>query len=250
VHLVTFIAAIPRRVGYDRKFGFLLTDKVKHLKQLGQKHELEYNLDLLRYLGIEPQDKNPFMPIRADSERWAGEILEQEGVRKNDKLLALHPGASCPSKIWPYQRFAEAADRLVKNYGFKVVILAGPKDVTLAEGLLKQIKSEAINLAGKTSVSQLASVLKRCRLFISNDSGPVHIAWAVGTPVISIFGRAQEGLSPKRWGPLGLKDIILHKKVGCIECLAHNCVKNFACLEAITVDDVVAAADAILSEKS
>jgi len=250
VHLVTFIAAIPRRVGYDHKLGFLLTDKVKHLKQLGQKHELEYNLDLLRYLGIEPQDKNPFMPIRADSERWAGEILEQEGLCKNDKLLALHPGASCPSKIWPYQRFAEAADRLVKNYGFKVVILAGPKDVALAEGLLREIKSEAINLAGKTSVSQLASVLKRCRLFISNDSGPVHLASAVGTPVISIFGRAQEGLSPKRWGPLGLKDIILHKKVGCIECLAHNCVKNFACLKAITVDDVVAAADAILSGKS
>jgi len=103
-----------------------------------------------------------------------------------------------------------------------------------------------INLAGKTSVSQLASVLKRCNLFISNDSGPVHIACAVETPVISIFGRSQKGLSPARWGPTGKKDRILHKYVGCIECLAHNCVKEFACLKAITVDDVVSAADSIL----
>jgi ADP-heptose:LPS heptosyltransferase len=77
----------------------------------------------------------------------------------------------------------------------------------------------------------------------------VHIASAVGTPVISIFGRNQRGLSPKRWGPVGIKDKILHKEVGCIECLAHNCVKEFACLKAISVDDVVNAADSILKEQ-
>jgi len=249
VHLVTFIASIPRRVGYDRKLGFLLTDRIKHLKHLGQKHELEYNLDLLRYLGVEARDKNLFMPQREESERWAEEILSSEEVKKSDKLLALHPGASCHSKIWPYQRFAESADKLVKKYGFKVVILAGPRDISLANSLAGKMQSEAINLAGKTSVSQLASVLKRCQLFISNDSGPVHIASALEVPVISIFGRAQEGLSPKRWGPLGLKASILHKTVGCIECLAHNCTKNFACLKAIEVQDVLAAADAMLEEK-
>ena len=73
----------------------------------------------------------------------------------------------------------------------------------------------------------------------------MHIASAVGTPVISIFGRSQKGLSPKRWGPVGKRDKILHKQVGCIECLAHNCVKDFACLKAITVDDVLKAVDSI-----
>ncbi len=246
VHLITLLAAIPRRVGYDRKLGFLLTDRIVHLKHLGEKHELEYTLDLLRYVGIEPQDKNPFMPIREDSERWADKILRDEEVGQSDKLLALHPGASCPSKIWPYQRFAEVADKLNQKYGFKILVLAGPKELGLAEKLISHMQAKAVNLAGRTSVSQLASILKRCRLFISNDSGPVHIASAVGVPVISIFGRGQEGLSPQRWGSLGLKDKILHKKIGCIECLAHNCVKNFACLKAITVDDVMAAADSIL----
>jgi ADP-heptose:LPS heptosyltransferase len=103
----------------------------------------------------------------------------------------------------------------------------------------------AINLAGKISVAQLASALKRCSLFISNDSGPVHIASAVGTPVISIFGRNQKGLSPTRWGPRGPKGRFLHKGMGCIRCLAHNCLKEFACLKTITVNDVLNAAESL-----
>jgi heptosyltransferase-2 len=246
VHLVTFFAGIPRRIGYNRKMGFLLTDRLKHTKQLGEKHESEYALDLIRHLGVEPQDKFPFMPIKPESEKWTEELFQHEGINKSDKLLAIHPGASCPSKVWPNERFAEVADKLVQNYGFKVLLVAGPKDILLAQNVIKNMHHVALNLAGRTSVSQLASILKKCQLFISNDSGPVHIAVSVGTPVISIFGRNQKGLSPLRWGPLGKKDKVLHKEVGCIECLAHNCKKQFACLKAITVDDVVSAADSIL----
>ncbi|MDP3732673.1 MAG: lipopolysaccharide heptosyltransferase II [Candidatus Omnitrophota bacterium] len=245
VHLVTFFAGIRRRIGYDRKLGFLLTDRIKHTKHLGQKHELEYALDLVRYLGIEPQDNALLMPIKPESERWVEELFKEEGIEKADRLLAIHPGASCPSKIWPNKRFADVADRFIAKYSFKALVLAGPKDIKLAQNVITHMRHPAINLAGKTSVSQLASILKRCALFISNDSGPVHIAVAVATPVISIFGRAQAGLSPKRWGPLGTKDRILHKEAGCIECLAHNCVKEFACLKAITVDDVVKAAESM-----
>lgn len=246
VHLITFFAGIPRRAGYDRKFGFLLTDRIKHTKQLGEKHELEYALDLIRYLGIEPKDKAVLLPLKAESEAWAEELLEHEGIKKSDKLLVIHPAASCPSKIWPNERFASVADRLIERYGFKVLVVAGPKDIALAGNIIKHMHNPAINLSGRTSVSQLASILKKCSLFISNDSGPVHIASSVGTPVISIFGRKQKGLSPVRWGPIGKKDKVLHKDVGCIECLAHSCIKEFACLKAITVDDVVSAADSIL----
>jgi len=248
VHLVTFLAGIHKRVGYDRKLGFLLTDRIKHIKQLGEKHELEYNLDLIRYLGIEPEEKNTFMPIRPISEKQVEELLQQKGIIESDKILAIHPGASCPSKIWPNDRFAEVADRLIDRYGFKVLFVAAAADLALAQRVVKQMHHPALNLTGKISVSQLASVLKRCQLFISNDSGPVHIASAIGIPVISIFGRNQKGLSPQRWGPLGVKDKILHKEVGCIECLAHNCEKEFACLKAITVDDVLNAADSLLEK--
>jgi len=246
VHLVTFFAGIRRRIGYDRKLGFLLTDRIEHTKQLGQKHELEYALDLVRCLGIEPKDKTLFMPLKPESEAWVEKLFKQEGIEKTDRLLAIHPGASCPSKIWPNKRFADVASRLIEKYGFRVLVIAGPKDLALAESVIKHMHHPVINLAGRISVSQLASVLKRCNLFISNDSGPVHIAASVGTPVISIFGRNQKGLGPVRWGPIGKKDKILHKEVGCIECLAHNCTKEFACLKAITVDDVIDAANSIL----
>ncbi len=247
VHLIAFLAGIRRRLGYNRKLGFLLTDRLKHTKQLGEKHELEYNLDLLKHIGIRAEDKALFMPVNPEAEVWVKDLFKQQGLKEADKLLAIHPAASCPSKIWPNERFAEAADRLIEKYGFKVLVVAGPKDTLLAQSVIKNMRYPAIDLSGKTSVSQLASVIRRCRLFISNDSGPVHIASAVGTPVVSIFGRAQKGLSPKRWGPLGKKDKVLHKQVGCIECLAHNCTKEFACLKAVTVDDVLKAVDAVLT---
>jgi heptosyltransferase II len=248
VHLVAFFAGIKRRVGFDRKLPFLLTDRIKHTKQAGEKHELEYSLDFLRYLDIPIKDKSMFMPIKQESESWVEDLFRGYGISKQDRLLAIHPAASCPSKIWPESKFAQAADMLIEKYNFKGLLIAGPKDLPKAQKVSKSMRNPLIDLAGKTSVSQLASILKRCRLFISNDSGPVHIASAEGIPVISIFGRAQKGLSPKRWGPVGANARYLHKNVGCIECLAHNCVKNFACLEAITVEDVVRAADSILRD--
>lgn len=246
VHLITFLAGIPKRVGYDRKLGFLLTDKLAHEKQSGQKHELEYNLDLVRYLGVEPQDKSLFIRITPEAQAWAKGVLKDSGISEGDLLLAIHPAASCPSKIWPKDRFAQAADMLAEKYGFKVLIVAGPKDISIAGEVANLMRNPAVNLAGKTSVSQLAAILERCRVFISNDSGPVHIASAVGTPVVSIFGRAQKGLSPGRWGPVGHKDRFLSRDIGCIECLAHNCVKGFECLGAITVEDVLNMVDLII----
>ncbi len=245
-HLAVFLAGIPRRIGYDRKLGFLLTDRVKHAKQLGEKHESDYALDLVRFLGVEPGEKKLHMPVSKISQEWAQEVLTGQGVGNQDKLLAIHPAASCPSKIWPPERFAEAADKLADKYGFRILIISAGKDIPLAHNLERRLVHPVINLAGKTSVSQLAGILKKCALFISNDSGPVHIAAAVGTPVISIFGRNQAGLSPRRWGPLGEKSTALHKPAACIECLAHNCKNEFLCLKSISVDDVVKAADNLL----
>lgn len=246
-HLVTFLSGIKRRIGLDRKLGFLLTDKIKHAKQLGQKHELEYNLDLLKIIGIETTDKNLFMPLMPDSEKWAEQALASCGILPGERILAIHPAASCPSKIWPAERFAQVADILAKKFSLKTLIIASPGDAGLGVSVISKMQGKGFDFSGRTSLSQLASLLKRCALFISNDSGPVHMASAVNTPVISIFGRSQPGLSPRRWGPVGEKDKYLHKDIGCAQCLAHNCKKNFACLRAISVEEVVEAAGQILS---
>ena len=252
VHLLAFLAGIPKRLGYNRKLGFLLNEKKEHKKQEGLMHEAEYNLELLKDgpLRIKSSERiQLFMPIKPESEEWVDDLFEKFGISQSDKLLGLNPGASCPSKLWPLERFAEVALKLTKQHNLKILVLAGPKDILLADkiALYQGLKGKVINFAGKTSISQLASILKRCALFISNDSGPVHIASALGTPVISIFGRNQPGLSPKRWGPLGKRDRYLHKEIGCIQCLAHNCQKEFACLKAISIEDVLGLAEDILT---
>jgi len=248
IHLLVFLAGIPKRLGYNRKLGFLLTDRLKHTKQYGQKHESEYALDLIKYLGVKPQEKNLFMPIKQESEKWVETLFQQAGIKDSDKLLIIHPTASCPSKVWPEERFAEAADKLAQKYGFKVVIVSGLQDTRKVQKVIKNMRTKALNLAAKTSISQLASLLRRCQLFVSTDSGPMHVAAALGVPVIAIFGRSQAGLSPQRWGPLGEKSRILHKTVGCTTCLAHNCQKDFACLRATTVEDVLRVAEEILQK--
>jgi len=246
MHLLTFLAGIPERLGYDRKFGFLNNLVKEHTKQEGRRHEAEYNLDLLSDLGVSGSARDLFMPIKPESEQWVKDLFTRHDIKETDKLLAINPGASCPSKIWPQANFAQVAEILASRHNFKIIVVAGAKDIPLANMIAQKLGEKALNLSGKTSVSHLASILKRCALFISNDSGPVHIASSLGVPVISIFGRNQPGLSPRRWGPLGKQDKYLHKDIGCIQCLAHNCKKEFACLKAISVEDVLSAAESIL----
>lgn len=247
-HLITFFAAIPERVGYDRKCGRLLSRRVPHTKQLGLRHEVDYALDLLRYAGIEPGDGRLHMPLKEESEERVRRLFASHEIAADDLVIAVNAGASCRSKRWDPARFAALADMLARKRRAKIVIVAGPDahDKDCAFAMERAMSEPAVNLAGQTSVADVASVLKRARLLISNDSGPVHIASAVGTPVIAIFGRSDRGLSPSRWGPVNKGDIALHKDVGCVACFAHNCTSGFRCLEAITVDDALAAVDRIL----
>lgn len=244
-HIVTFLAGIPVRIGYRKKFGFLLTEAIEDKKRFGQKHELEYNFDLAKLAGIEPIDKSLFMSIDKEDERFIDEVLEENGITSSDNLVAFHPGASCPSKRWPPKNFSVVGDRLGGTYNLKLVIVGGEDDRRYAKEMECQMKLKPLNLCGKLDLSQLAALIGRCKLFITNDNGPMHIASAVGTPVVAIFGRRQPGLSPTRWGPTGAKDVVLYKDVGCRECLAHNCRKGFLCLEAITVEDVLEKAKAL-----
>jgi len=100
------------------------------------------------------------------------------------------------------------------------------------------MRNKPVFFCGQTTLGILAALFKKSGMVISNDSGPVHVASGVGAPVISIFGRKQKGLSPVRWRPLGDKAIAIHKDVGCIECLAHDCKKGFLCLKAISAEEV------------
>ncbi|PIZ83933.1 MAG: lipopolysaccharide heptosyltransferase II [Candidatus Omnitrophica bacterium CG_4_10_14_0_2_um_filter_44_9] len=247
VHLICFLAGIKERIGYDRKAPYFLTTVIKHTKQYGARHESEYNFDLLKPLGILEVNKELYMPIKAYSENLVREVLKDAGVTPRDRLVVIHPASSCLSRRWPISRFAQLIDRLAMSFRVKVLIVSDSIHSDISKELVSLSKTRPIDMSGRFDLSGLASLFKRCALVISNDSGPVHMAVAVKTPVISIFGRNQPGLGPARWRPLGVTDIFLHKNTDCSPCLAQDCVNNFKCLEAISVDEVFACAGRLLN---
>lgn len=244
-HIVAFFAAIPLRVGWDRKMGFLLTHRLKHNKQQGFKHELEYTLDVLRKLGIPIVSKQTYFPLSDIKRQEIENLLKVHGLGQKDRLVVLHPSASCPSKRWPEESFSRLAAMLKQSFDCKIAIITAQGQEGCAAAIVEE--NEVIDLRGKLTISQIAALLSRAALFISNDSGPVHIAASLKVPVISIFGRNNPGLSPQRWKPLGERSYVLHKPLDCNPCLAHNCKKQFLCLQAITPEDVFKLARSILS---
>ena len=243
-HLTLFASGIPRRVGYDRKLGHLLTERLPHSKQMGEKHEVDYNLEVLEFAGfdIKGADREPRVVVGEKALMKMERRVKELGVK--GPMIALHAGASCRSKMWPLERFAEAGDLLAEKYSARSVIVgegAGPS--TLA----KMMREKPIDFTGSLELSELAALFSMCRLVVSNDSGPAHLAAAVGAPVVVIFGRNDPGLSPKRWAPVTDKKRVLHSPPECPVCLAHNCEIEFRCLSNIAAGDVLNAADELLS---
>ncbi|NQT95655.1 MAG: glycosyltransferase family 9 protein [Candidatus Omnitrophica bacterium] len=244
MHIIAYLTRIPRRIGYHQNFSFLLTDSIENTKHEGKKHERDYNFDILEVLGIRAKEKELYLPLNNEAKEYVTNLLSEYGITGNDRIVIIHPGASCASKIWPHERFAKLADKLIDVYGVKIIAVSGKdkRDLFCIDSLEKFMQKKGIFLRGSLDVQQLAALLKKALLFISNDSGPVHVSVAVKTPVLALFGRNQPGLGPTRWGPLGPKDIVIHKDVGCGGiCLAHNCKKSFECLRSISSDEVLSA---------
>ncbi|OGW77863.1 MAG: hypothetical protein A3C51_06720 [Omnitrophica bacterium RIFCSPHIGHO2_02_FULL_46_20] len=196
-NIAAYMAGIPIRVGYAHKWDFLLTKKIEDLKHLGQKHEVEYNLDLVKVIGAKTSDKS--IALNMDENVQAGESI------------AIHPWTSDPLKQWPEELFRELTLKILKETDMEILIIGGKEELPRSaayNNLDKRVK----NLTGRTTLAQLASALKKCKLLISNDSGPVHLAGAVGTPVIALFGNDIPGKGPKRWGPWGKNNIVIEKK--------------------------------------
>lgn len=243
--MVPFMAGIPYRIGFDSTLPFLLTKKVPDRRFEGQKHESEYTLDIVRAFGIPEIPPAPFLEVKPDDEFRANEIFRQFGIADGERVVALHPGASCASKRWPVERFAELGASL--SAGRRVAIVGGQEEKKLGKILKDAIGSAAVDLTGELSLKELASFLKRCEVLVTNDSGPAHIAAAVGVKTVTIFGRNREGLGPRRWKTLGEGHTILHQDTGCVVCTAHRCAIGFECLKAVEVKDVRAKVEEVLS---
>ncbi len=211
-HWAVFWAGIPARVGYDRKWGILLTHKLKDTKYIGDRHEVDCNLELVGLLGAHTLDKT--LKIKVDDNLFR-EFIGQ-------KIVAIHPFTSDSVKQWPAERFSGLAQRITREMKVKVVFVGRTEGRGQSPAGTVPSSDGIISMINKTSLVELAALLKRCSLLISGDSGPMHLAAAVGTPVIALFRNDLPGKTAKRWGPWGNGHLVIEKSN----------------LNAITVDEV------------
>ena len=178
------------------------------------RHEVESNLDLLRCLGLSPvADHLELWPTEADSARVA-DLLAGQGLAKAP-LAALAPGASEANKTWPRERYAEVGRWLQQRHGMRLVVIGGPSDRDLGVTLADELAAGAVSWAGHLTLRETFALLKRCALYIGNDSGPMHMAAAAGLPVVAISRSIREGdpcrdQSPERFRPWGVTHLMVH----------------------------------------
>jgi heptosyltransferase-2 len=246
MNFLCWAAGIPVRLGYkNEKFGFLLNVPLLDDRPLGKKHEVRYCLDVLEKLGITDAPSVLHVPTRAHNDAWADNWMRRCGLSPGHGLIAVSPSASCPTRRWPVIRFIELIPALQSRFKAPVVIVGGAEGRLMAEEIQRAVPGPIYNLTGETTLGQLASLLKRCKLLVSNDSGPVHLAAALGTPVVSIFTRNQPGINPERWKPLGEKSIYVAPDEDMSISFAKGKVYDPAFLYTVTTQEVLRAVDAL-----
>lgn len=239
--LICWLAGIPERVGYyTRKRAALLTRSITLAPNQG--HRVEYFLDIARAYGIETEEKDYDFFVRSEELDYIDALFKENGLNKDDFLVVINPGGNWNLKRWPKENFARLSDRLIEEYRAKVIITGAESDIGLARDIATVMENHPIILCGRTTLGELAALMAKVDLVISNDSGPMHIAVSQRARVICLFGPT----SPRITGPYGKGDyIIIQKDIGCqIPCYQLNC-NRARCMEAITVEEVLRAVQKI-----
>jgi heptosyltransferase-2 len=242
-------ANIPERIGYARDARSFLLTKAVPLPRHGEipAHERFYYLELLRRAGWPDvaQDESFFgLHVPAEKRRIADEFLCKSGVRQGATRIAIGAGASYGSaKCWPPSRFAEVGNRLQSEAGADVILFGTPAEATVSTAISGELRRPPINLTGKTAIADLPALLSQCHLFIGNDSGAMHVAAAVGLPVVAVFGPTD----PEGTAPVTPRCSIVQQKPYCSPCFLRRCPTDHRCMTAITADMVEAAARPWLS---
>jgi len=207
----------------------------KEDKPTYSEHEVEINLDVLRSGEIPITSRKTFFNVPSETQTWARGFFSEIGIDISRPIVAIHPGSPVPLKRWPAERFAKLADILIERKT-QVLFLGGIDEKRLVEEIQSQMRHNSVNIAGRTNLQQLGAVLQNCHLFIGNDSGPMHIAAAVGTRVIGLFGPS----SPQRFGPFGDNCTAIRKEPDCPPCMKNDCrLGEEGCIVEISVEDVL-----------
>lgn len=241
--IMATVAGIPRRAGYNSDGrGILLTHRVHLNSEIKKLHQIDYYLEMVKALGCIAVNRELHLETKIN--RHDAQSVLQEHIPDPKKvIIGIAPGATYgPAKRWFPERFAAVADKIAEAFNCQIILLGGKSDWNAAEEVRNLAKTSLLNLAGKTNLKEAVYLISQCRLFISNDSGLMHIAGALNVPTIAIFGST----NPQTTSPAGNSSIVVRKAVPCSPCLKKICPTDFRCMELISVEDVWQVAQEIL----
>jgi heptosyltransferase-2 len=247
--LLPALAGVPRRVGFSTDGRrLLLTHPVAKSESLRAGHQVEHYMTLVRALGYEDPAPPARLAVSDDLLKWAEEALEDPlRAVPSRPVVGIHPGAAYGlAKRWFPERFLSVAEGAVRELDALVLLLGAEGEASWAAEAASASPGRVIDWTGRTDVAELAALLARCDLLVCNDSGPMHLAAAVGTSVVAIFGSSE----PARTGPMGEGHRVLRESIHCSPCFARTCPEEenlYRCFELITVDRVLEAAAESLS---
>jgi heptosyltransferase-2 len=205
-----------------------------------------YYLDLLRELGVPTVTPDNRLHLTSPMKGKARELLVKNGWNEEEPLVGIHPGATNSSaKRWFPARYSEVGERLADLVQGRVVLLGGPSERALTLEILESMKAAPLDLSGKTSLEELMGILGALSIFVTNDSGPMHVAAALGTPTVAVFGPTDE----RETGPMGQASKVVRKEVDCSPCLFKECPTDHRCMHTVDVEDVVQSASELLGKK-
>jgi heptosyltransferase-2 len=242
--LVPWLARIPRRLGTPSDGrGLLLTHPVRVVRGSAERHQVFHYLGLVRALGADG-DPTPRLAVAPTAAESVDRILADAGVPAGSAIIALNPGSVYGgAKRWPADRFAAAGDLLVDRWNAQVVLVGSGGELPVLERVARAMRRRAIVLGGRTDLAELAALLRRARLLLTNDTGAMHVAAAVDTPVVAVFGPTDADAT----GPRGLRCRIVREPVACSPCLLRECPIDHRCMTGVTVAQVVQAAEELVA---
>ncbi len=247
--LLGVLAGIPLRYGYATDGRKLLLTHPVALNSMHTVHQVHYYMDLLGPLGQETFTPKPMLHVSPEEQARADRLLQEGGIQASEVIIGLNPGSVYGgAKRWLPERFAAVADRLIGELRQQVpssvrcLIVGGSGEEVLGEAVAQRMGSNPLVLSGRTSLGELKAILQRCHLFVTNDTGPMHMANALGVPVVAVFGPTD----PATTAPYNALHTIARNPVGCSPCFLRECPIDHRCMTSISTDQVVQAAKGIL----
>jgi heptosyltransferase-2 len=244
--MAAWLAGVPERLGYSTDGrGWLLTSGLQDRRKERGLHQVDYYLGLLRSLGASQVDRIPRLQLKAKCIESGLNLLSDLGIDEGELFIGVHPGAAYgEAKRWFPERFGTVLGRLQKS-GRRVLLLGGPGEELIAQQISMMMDRPPIDLVGKTTMAEALALISMCALFLSNDSGLMHVAAALNIPQVAVFGSTD----PQKTAPLNKRAVIIHPEhVSCTPCFKRSCPEDLECMKAISVDEVATAAEQLLME--